>query len=156
MCTVSSGVIKVWRINRSSDALTTVITSGDESVHKLAMSANGSNVASSGRSVKLWKLDDEGLECLEYIQTFEEPTAYMAFCTQFTPDENFLAAGYSDGSIRFWKLEDGTCSRVYHSGVVVALKYSPDGSRLLVQCRSGAFLKSLSPVQNQEEGPSEA
>lgn len=43
-----------------------------------------------------------------------------------------IASGYSDGSIRIWDAERGTCEATFngHSGAVTALRYNKLGSML--------------------------
>ncbi|CAH3120735.1 unnamed protein product [Pocillopora meandrina] len=52
---------------------------------------------------------------------------------QVSPDQQVLAVGYEDGSVRLWKLQDNTCQVTFsgHKSAVSALKFDDAGGRLV-------------------------
>ncbi|RMX46073.1 hypothetical protein pdam_00002032 [Pocillopora damicornis] len=52
---------------------------------------------------------------------------------QVSPDQQVLAVGYEDGSVRLWKLQDNTCQVTFsgHKSAVSVLKFDDAGGRLV-------------------------
>jgi len=97
-------------------------------VYSLAFSPDGATLASgSYREVKLWQrpvnplkyhLNDHGGEAVQ--------TAAVS------PDGNWLASGHAGGQVRILDLATGKAAKSLsaHKGGIVALRFSPDGTKL--------------------------
>jgi WD40 repeat protein len=118
-------------------------------VHQLALCSNGSRLASASDNgiIRLWKFNERDI--LELVRSFED-TAQLLSAVSFTPDDKFLVAGGGeeyDGDLWFWRIADGVCTRaMFTNGSVNAVKYSPDGSRFLIQDENWIFLESTSSI----------
>lgn len=51
---------------------------------------------------------------------------------EFHPNNNYVATGSGDKTVRFWNITDGRTVRILqgHRGSVLALAFSPDGKLL--------------------------
>jgi len=145
-----NGVIKVWKIeNAKEDAIVSLKSGNGNSVEALAVSPNGFLLisASNDGNLKLWDYTSDGN--LQYIRSLKGHPGYLS-SVSFTPCGMFVAAGSGEdfsGDLRFWRIGDGTCSyAIETNGTVNAIKYSPNGSRCLVQDDNLIFVKSLDPT----------
>lgn len=69
------------------------------------------------------------------IYTIYEPSGAQPWAVAFSPDNAFLAVGWSDGQIRFYWAQDGT--------LMHALKAHPEAVQRLTFTRDGRLLASL-------------
>ena len=96
----------------------------------VAFSPDGSWLASAGSSELLVWAAHSG----ERVQTLVGFPG-MASAVAWSPNEELLISGGSDGMLRWWEVQSGACVRMQeaHQGMVQALKVSPDG-RILASC----------------------
>lgn len=101
-----------------------------------AISPDGTLVAcASGGGVMLYRTDNGSLSLTVTNQTLTVSQA--AFC----PDSATLAVAYSDGTVTFWHVADGTQDHSWGGWFGDNLTYSPDGQTLA--CGGGAGMGYL-------------
>lgn len=117
-----------WRYldGRADESLASTDTG--EPVSDLAVSPDGTLIATTGRngSVKLW--DGETLKALRSTAGH----AAAAWGVAFSPDGGVVASGSSDGTVRIWDAGTGAAVRTLAptGRGITAVAFHPDGSRL--------------------------
>ena len=103
-----------------------------ESLSAVAMSPDGQMLAASHKfDIKLWQVSGSNL-----LHTFKGHTKAIQALT-FSPDGQILASGSKDGTVKFWRVSDGTLiwslSEVPEfADSVFSIVFSPDGKMLIV------------------------
>jgi WD40 repeat protein len=110
-------------------------------VENLAFSADGSMLAAVSRtSLQLWRVFDgvflRTIDAYAGIGGFSRMVAdeadFVMTSVAFSPSGMMLATGLLDGSVRLWKISDGTCVRRLKGGegATLSVAFSRDGSLL--------------------------
>jgi WD40 repeat protein len=75
------------------------------------------------------------------IYTIYEPSGAQPWAVAFSPDNAFLAVGWSDGQIRFYWAQDGTLMHAWtaHPEAVQRLAFTRDGRLLASLGAEGAI-----------------
>jgi len=91
-------------------------------VSAVAFSSNDRFLASASSDVRIW---ETGSGSVFRVLAGHGPIA-------FSPDGQYLASGWGEGSIRIWDYVRGDAIRTFraHKGYVSAIAFSPDGTRL--------------------------
>jgi len=94
---------------------------------KTAISPDGTLLAVSGTTVKLWKIP-EG----RFVRRFEGEGGGGLVKPAFSPDGNLLAAGGPVGTVKLWRISDGSLIRTFQasSDNTRSVVFSPDGKLL--------------------------
>ncbi len=74
------------------------------------------------------------------LRTFEGES--FVWAVVFSPDGEYLASGYDDGSLRLWDADSGDLLQTLNNHVmpIMALSFSPDGARLLSASQDGIVM----------------
>jgi WD40 repeat protein len=141
-------------------------------VYCLAWSSDGKQIVSGSydRSLKLWNTADGKLirEFKPYEdKKFEKGHRGSVLCAALSPDGKTLASGDWDQAIKTWNVADGSVLReltnphlkagagqqlpTAHPGVVYALRYTPDGQRL-ISAGAAPRLRSYLAIWNAADG----
>ncbi len=141
-------------------------------VYCLAWSADGKQLISGSydHSLKLWNAADGKLirEFKGYEEKkFEKGHRDSVLCAALAPDGKTLASGDWDHAIKIWNVADGSVLRELtnphlkagagpqppqaHPGVVYALRYTPDGKRL-ISVGGALRLRSYLAIWNVADG----
>ena len=121
--------IRVWSV--SSGALVYTIEPPDL-VGQLMVgyTTDGQYLVSAGQYLHFWRASDG-----EHVR---DGGGYddAVFSVAFSPDEQFLATGSEDGSVKIWRVRDGSLAHAFtpygRFSHVFAVAYSPDGEYLAV------------------------
>lgn len=118
------GIIAAWSV--ASWAINYFLETG--TVLDLAVSANGSWLATTPNRYRIDLWDLENRQLLHTIHTsFTGAVSELVF----SPDQQTLATGHYDGTIRLWDVYSGELLRMIPgTGIVSSLSFSPDGSVL--------------------------
>jgi WD40 repeat protein len=109
-------------------------------VISVAWSPDGTRLVSGGGGkdggeLFVWDMGSHGA-CPdgELVQTLEGHPGSV-FAVVWSPTNEVVISGGSDGTIRWWEVQSGKCLRIFkgHEGGVWSLRVSPDG-RLLASC----------------------
>jgi len=126
--------VRVWRI--SDGQLVQTVDEGMSAINAVAFSPDNQSIAWSEDTgtVRLRTLNGD------WIHTFK-PGNLPSLSIGFSPDNRLLAAGFWDGTLRIWRIEDGTLLQTLsgHNAAVSSLSFSPDGRWLV----SGSWDKTL-------------
>jgi WD40 repeat protein len=112
----------------------TEVTSPDESSYNFqansAASPNGQYSATiDGENIELYKIDESGNKTL--VNTLTGHTD-LVFSATLSPDNQWLASGSSDKTVRLWSLSDPTKTHTLtgHTNSVFSVTFSPDNQWL--------------------------
>jgi hypothetical protein len=99
---------------------------GKGTVNWLASSPDGRLLAVAS-SLGIYLYDANNLTDVRFIET----NAWV-FNVVFSPDGTILAAGLGDGTIRLWRVADGSCLQTLegHKDAVTSVVFSPDGATI--------------------------
>ncbi|HEY7326545.1 MAG TPA: hypothetical protein VH592_02825 [Gemmataceae bacterium] len=141
-------------------------------VYCLAWSSDGKQIISGSydRTLKLWNVADGKLirEFKGYEdKKFEKGHRGSVVCAALSPDGKTLASGDWDHAIKIWNVADGNVLHELtnpnlktgaapqmpqaHPGVVYALRYTPDGKRL-ISVGAAPRLRSYMAIWNAADG----
>lgn len=113
---------------RALPSLAAVRTLSHEEARALAFSSRGELLAAgtAAGDLVVWEVP-EGRE------RFRLSVGEDLWALTSSPDGQYLAAGFSDGTIRIWEWssEELVAEWVAHSGLVAAVRFSPDGRALV-------------------------
>jgi len=99
-----------------------------DAVMAVRLSPSGKWLTSTSRDRSIFVWDNERSAV---IQVFRGNHA-LPRCVAFSPDEEILAAGLEDGTIKLWQLQlHPALTKLDHGGSVHCARYSPDGSFLV-------------------------
>jgi WD40 repeat protein len=118
--------VRIWRL--SNGIPTQVIDEGMAGINCLIFTRDSQAV--------VWGEDNGTIRVRslkgKWIQVFKN-TSQSVTSLDITPDGTSLAAGYADGLIRLWRLEDGALVQTLHESQaeVTDLSFSPDGKWLV-------------------------
>jgi WD40 repeat protein/transcriptional regulator with XRE-family HTH domain len=101
-------------------------------IRRVAWSPDGTQLASGGRGrggsgeIVVWEVSSG-----QRLQSWSEPSA-IVYALAWSPTGAVLLSGSSDGSMRWWDVQNRECLalRQGHQGAVQSLSVSPDGSTL--------------------------
>ena len=125
-------VVRIWDFAASSAALPTVRLHG-YAIQMVAISPLGDRIAfSDNRTVRIFDLDqlaDERVSIRAFSHKFVQSLA-------FQPDGQALAAGYDDGTVIFWDVQNAQATFELEnvgerwSNLIVQMAFAPTGRRL--------------------------
>lgn len=125
----SDSRIRVWSV--SSGALVYTIEPPDQvGLILIAYTTDGQYLVSTGQYLHFWRASDG-----EHVR---DGGAYddAVYAVAFSPDEQFLATGSEDGSVKIWRVRDGALEHAFIPNgrflYVFAVAYSPNGEYLAV------------------------
>jgi WD40 repeat protein len=142
--------IRLWHAAGRQDQA--VLRGHSGAVAALAFSMDGRELASASydtlispgdATVRFWEAASEStLPVLVGHTSYVYPVAY-------SPDGRWIASGGWDSKIRLWDAATGElCATLPHKGIVAALQFTPDGTRII----SGGDLKGELVVWNAATG----
>ncbi|MFX1512649.1 MAG: hypothetical protein ACFFCQ_08690 [Promethearchaeota archaeon] len=126
------GTINLWNINDGANRTLDV-----QSVLSVAFSNDGKILASSSseipgrteKTIRLWNVTNGNLtECNTQIDYYKSVSSVV-----FSPSNNTLASGCTDGVIRFWDVQNGDELKnisAHDNQGVSSIVFSPDGTKL--------------------------
>jgi len=102
-CGESDETVSMWRV--SDGKLIGKINAEYELDGWIAFSPDGSVIACSVLEIMLWRVSDG-----KFIQKFESPEGHTEniHSAAFKPDGSIIASGSWDGTIKFWRVTDGS------------------------------------------------
>lgn len=125
----SDSRIRVWSV--SSGALAYTIELPDQVGYILTTyTTDGQYLVSAGQYIHFWRASDGEHD--------RDGGAYddAVYSVAFSPDEQFLATGSADGSVKIWRVRDGNLEHAFMPNgrfyLVFAVAYSPNGEYLAV------------------------
>ena len=139
--------IKLWQV--SDGSLIRTLTGHTNSVHSVGFSPDGAKIISGSRdnSIKLWQVSDGSL-----IRTLTASNPIKS--VQFSPDGtkiasgsattfSFLTGAASAGTVKLWKVSDGTQIRTLQetdmSDYIPSVQFSSDGTKVFAAIDSSTF-----------------
>jgi sugar lactone lactonase YvrE len=138
-----------------------VIEQHDSPVQSVAFSPAGDLLASGSKdgTARIWRIDDGRKFDRTLLQRLKIPTggreAGYSHDVDFSPDGETLAFGLPDGTVRLWRVKDGTLLHTLrgHTSKVCSLAFSPeeailasgswDGAIRLWRATDGTTLRAL-------------
>jgi WD40 repeat protein len=126
-------------------------TFGNANIQSFDVAPDGTTVATlsalplgEGREystqLELWDVaSGERRRNIEWIDSIEA----QSLCAAITPHGRVIATGTRDGKVRFWDISSGEellSAPVVERGEVEEIAFSPDGERVAVASRGGAYL----------------
>ena len=127
--------VRIWNSGTGKQELE---ISGHRGIMSLAYSSNGSYLATSGGipsdhktgTINIWNAKDGSLK----REVFREDIGkYHPSCVAFSPDNKFLACGFSNDKhcVKIWNVETGELVKtISHISDVTGIAYSPDGTMI--------------------------
>jgi WD40 repeat protein len=118
-----NGSTKLWSIDGK---LITTINDDQGSVYSLAFSSDGKIAVSSLKSItNLWNMNGKRIVTINSEQT-------SIYSVAFSPNNNLVATGGFDGSIKLWDMNGNNISTINtNQGRVYSVAFSPDGKLIV-------------------------
>jgi WD40 repeat protein/predicted Ser/Thr protein kinase len=135
MWVASGGADRTVRLWRATGRQQVAVLRGHTgAVTEVAFTPDGRQLASVSQkvgdwagddTVGVWEVDSAGLPVLRGHTSYVYPVAY-------SPDGRWIASGGWDKKIRLWDAATGVeCATLPHPGIVAALAFTPNGTRLV-------------------------
>ncbi len=157
--TLASGswdkTIKIWQLNTGEELHT--LRGYSDRVYSVAFSPDGQTLASGSldKTIEIWRLrkkrkKNRWLTCWGLEHTLIRHSGEVS-CIAFSPDEQTLASGSWDKTIKIWQLNTGEELHTFrgHSDRVYSVAFSPDG-QTLASSSSDAIIKIWQLDKQQE------
>ena len=134
---VTSGVIRLWEVEKEAFTHTLLVSSGNFSLHSIAFSPDGGTLAAGGwDAIHLWDAATGAQRpSLDLHESRDTIVAY-------SPDGYTLASGSIDNTVRLSDVATGEHLRTLegHTGDVNSVAFSPDGHTLASGSNDGTVL----------------
>ena len=132
-------------LGAASTPLATTATGHDGPIYDVAVSADGSTVAtaSGDRSVRLWASSDDAAS-YRTVATLRGFGNYVT-AVSFHPTKPLLAAASGDGTVRVWDMSDPAAPKATATlrpgdgRTVYMARFSPDGTQLATSADDGSL-----------------
>jgi WD40 repeat protein/predicted Ser/Thr protein kinase len=145
--------VRLWRAAGRQQVA--VLLGHTGAVTEVAFTPDGRRLASVSQrvgdwpgdeTVGVWEVDSAGLPVLRGHTSYVYPAAY-------SPDGRWIASGGWDKKIRLWDAATGEeCATLTHPGIVAALAFTPDGTRLVSGGDLNGELLVWDPATGQVQG----
>ncbi|TNE60161.1 MAG: hypothetical protein EP344_07865 [Bacteroidetes bacterium] len=139
----ADGGVRTWTASGVQESA----FSAASQIKALALAPHDSIVATGAYNglVQLW--DRTG----QLIQTFGRPGSEV-LSVAFSPDGQYVLAGYADKTARLWSISDGRLARKLseHSSEVTAVMYLPGGKSAVTAGKDGV-IKFWEPLSGKEQ-----
>ena len=121
-------------LNRPADCYTSPRNLSTQATTALAVSPDGSTLASSQqRTIRLWNL-----QLGKRQRSLRGHTDWVT-ALAFSPDGSTLASSSLDRTIKLWNLTTGELLQTFPAGRMTCLQFSPDGQTLVAGSRIGRW-----------------
>lgn len=151
--------IILWDIAAGKQSRT--LSGHNGAVFGLAFSSDGAILASASAddTAKIWRVDTG-----ERLDTLGQPEGSQN-AVAISPDDKWIVAGGADRKLRMWQLVSREkprinplkFSRTAHESPIVAISYSPDGSKLVTASEGGELrlwdTATVLPIRDYEPQP---
>ncbi len=135
--TTMSGTIRLWRLDRSANAI--VLGRHERAIWSAALSPDQRRLATAGTDgeARIWNLDEPDTPPI-ILRGHEAP---QIFGIAFSPDGRRVATGANDGTARIWSADGAGKPLVLpgHETWAFALAFSPDNRYLATASKDGVI-----------------